>query len=308
MEELNEKAIAHDVRKSAEQGFVGISIITEAGTTPSETKELTEIVARHARGRILTSLLTTFPTLNENIEMVRYARSVGIDMIQLGYPAMWCPNSLSDVVEYTRRVCEASSLPTLLWAADMWGWCQLLQDSNDYPKELLLEFARIPNIVAIKGGTAKAAVLREIYSRGIIPGTVKEPLFPFWIKNFGARWGGISVYNHFYFAPTYFLMLRQGHWKQGMNLYSRMKPIRTIWSETMKAEVGSEETSWGWTGHNRLRWKYVGWLAGLSGGPVRGWFRITPGEMRKLRVAMLASKIPVTRDEDVRFFAGRFPS
>jgi dihydrodipicolinate synthase/N-acetylneuraminate lyase len=304
--ELNEKAIEHDIDATAKQGFLGISIITENGTTPEETKQFMEITAKRSKGKLLTSLLTTFPTIEQNIEMVKYANEVGVDLVQLGYPGGWRPNSLNDVIKYTQEICGASELPTILWAANMWGWCQMLEDPSNYPPALLTKFAKIPNIVGIKSGTSDLSVFEKLHSIGIVPGTVLEDLWPLWVSRFGAQWGGISAFNHFYYCTRYFDELRRGRWKEGMRDYFMMDPIRQTWNRMLGAEVGANGI--GWTGHNRLRWKYAGWLVGLNGGPMRGVFRVTSSDMKSLRSAMSKSKIPVTKDADERFFLGRNPA
>jgi dihydrodipicolinate synthase/N-acetylneuraminate lyase len=307
-QDLNEKAITHDIDKIASQGFCGFSIVTEAGTTPDENKRFMEISVKQAKGKLLTVLLSTFSTLKENLEMATFAHDVGVDMIQLGYPAMWYPNSIDDVLQYTRKFSNVSKLPIILWAAEMWGWCGLLPDPSNYPKKLLLSFASIDDVVAIKAGTKNQEILREIFSTGIIPGTVSEPLWPLWISKFGAQWGGISEYNHLYYCTEYFKLLKAGHWDKGMDLYFKMAPIRDLWGKMLRSEVGGTELDWAWTGHNRLRWKYAAWLAGLNGGPLRGNFRIGSADMIRIRKAMMASGIPVTMDEDRRFFEGRNPA
>ena len=307
MQSLNEKAIIHDIDEIAKQGFCGFSIITETGTTPAENKQLMEICARRARGKLLTVLLSTFPTLKENLEMTAFAHEAGVDMIQLGFPSMWRPSSTEDVLQYTQNICDVAKMPVILWAAEMWGWCGLLNDASNYPKDLLLKFSSLDNVVAIKAGTRDPGILKEIFAKGIIPGTVSEPLWPLWIRKFNAQWGGISEYNHLYFCAEYFKSLRAGDWNRGMELYFKMAPIRDLWGRLLRAEVGGTDVDWGWTGHNRLRWKYAAWLSGLNGGPLRGSFRIAPTDMVHIRKAMLASEIPVKSETDDKFFEGRNP-
>jgi 4-hydroxy-tetrahydrodipicolinate synthase len=98
-----------------------------------------------------------------------------------------------------------------------------------------------------------------------------------------------------------------GKFEQGMDLYWKMGPVRKAWEEVILTEVGGNNP-WGWTGHNRLRWKYVQWLVGGNGGPLRGWYRVDNFFMKKIRPAIVASDIPVTQDPDAKFFEGRNPS
>ncbi|TLX97422.1 MAG: dihydrodipicolinate synthase family protein [Thaumarchaeota archaeon] len=307
MKYLNEKAIAHDIAQHIKQGFLGASIITEAGTSGEETKRFIDLCVKYSKGRLLTSLLTTFSTVDENLEMVKYARDAGVNMIQLGYPAMWRPSSVEDVLKYTQRICETSGLPTLLWASSMWGWCEMLEDPLNYPRDFLLKLAKIPNIIAMKQGTTDNNFWAEVYKTGVVPGHVVESLWPYWIQRFGGQWGGISVYNHVYYAPEYFRLLLDGDWQRGMELYMKMGPLRRSWEDVILVEVGGGNIPWGWTGHNRLRWKYMQWLVGLNGGPIRGWYRIDNAFMKKIRASMIASDIPITKDPDSKFFEGRNP-
>jgi 4-hydroxy-tetrahydrodipicolinate synthase len=309
MEGLNERAIVHDIHEIARQGYRGFSIVTEAGTTREETWKFIDLCAKHApKNNLLAVLLSTFSTRAENLEMVRYARDAGLDLIQLGYPAMWMPTSLEEVLKYTKQICKEAHIPVILWAAEMWGWCGLLDNPSNYPREFLLELASVDNIVAIKAGTKNREILKELFSkRGIIPGTVSEPAWPAWIRKFDAQWGGISMYHQLFFCPQYFKQMRSGAWEKGTELYFKMTPIRDLWQKMLRAEVGGVGHEWGWTGHNRLRWKYASWLTGLNGGPLRGNFRIAPMDMIHIRKAMVNSEIPVTADEDGKFFEGRKP-
>ena len=59
---------------------------------------------------------------------------------------------------------------------------------------------------------------------------------------------------------------------------------------------------------NRVQWKYMGWLAGFNGGPLRAPVARIPDRMMKtLRQGLMASKFGCTSDDDSQFLIGRFP-
>ena len=59
---------------------------------------------------------------------------------------------------------------------------------------------------------------------------------------------------------------------------------------------------------NRTNWKYMDWLAGFNGGPLRSPAQRIPDRfMKTLRLGLKASGCFVTDDDDSQFMAGRFP-
>ncbi len=60
---------------------------------------------------------------------------------------------------------------------------------------------------------------------------------------------------------------------------------------------------------HRHLWKYQYWLNGFNGGPIRQPLpRITDGQMRTLRQALVRSGITPAPGEDSEFFVGRNPT
>jgi 4-hydroxy-tetrahydrodipicolinate synthase len=55
-----------------------------------------------------------------------------------------------------------------------------------------------------------------------------------------------------------------------------------------------------------MAWKYMGWLNGMNGGPLRApTMRLTSDQMRIGRRGLLLSELPRTEDQDELFYLGR---
>jgi hypothetical protein len=69
---LNEEAIAHDIQRERELGFTGFLIVAECGTTPEELRRLIDVSVAES-GELVTVLQAATSTLEENVELIRYA-------------------------------------------------------------------------------------------------------------------------------------------------------------------------------------------------------------------------------------------
>jgi 4-hydroxy-tetrahydrodipicolinate synthase len=59
---------------------------------------------------------------------------------------------------------------------------------------------------------------------------------------------------------------------------------------------------------NRTVWKYMDWLAGFNGGPLKPpTSRISDGQMAQLRAGLKTAGLPVTDSPDSEFLIGRNP-
>jgi 4-hydroxy-tetrahydrodipicolinate synthase len=59
---------------------------------------------------------------------------------------------------------------------------------------------------------------------------------------------------------------------------------------------------------HRYVWKYMGWLHGFNGGPLRmPTMRIVPAQMQAMRSGVERAGLEPTKDSDSEFFVGRNP-
>ena len=99
---LNEKAIAHDIRRGAEMGFWGTLIASESGTTFREYCQFMEIAAAAApKGFALVTHLS-FDTFEEMIEAAKLAETLGFEGALASYPPSFRPTSAAEIVS-TRK-------------------------------------------------------------------------------------------------------------------------------------------------------------------------------------------------------------
>src|SRR5262245_37178679 len=147
---INERAIRHDVRLEKEYGFWGTLLVSECGTTMPEMRQVIDIGVDEAKKiGLRTVLLSSFPTLNDNIEMVRYAESAGVDLVLLSYPMTFYPKSEEDVYAFTKAVADSTSLGVMLFCIHLWNFGRL--HPADFSPTLIGRLIDdCPNVVAVK--------------------------------------------------------------------------------------------------------------------------------------------------------------
>jgi 4-hydroxy-tetrahydrodipicolinate synthase len=85
--------------------------------TMEERRTLVRESVTMARGRVLVIALTTHPSLEAAIELARFARDAGADLIKLAPPYPYTPPDRV-LLEYVRRVTDAVTMPFLLESSD----------------------------------------------------------------------------------------------------------------------------------------------------------------------------------------------
>lgn len=305
---LNEAAIRHDVRRDLELGFWGALVVSECGTTKEEYKQFLSIVIDEARGRLRTVVHGSFDTLEDVLDVCRFAESAGADLLLTTYPPNFYPISLTEVRDYTARVLEGTSLAAILFSVHQWNFGRL--HPSDLPVDVVADLAKFPNAVAIKaeGGPPGNGALVEILRAcgdDLLVSDPREFNSPGWVRFFGMQWMGTSNFETFGdVVPKYFSLLHQGKWQEAMEEYWRIHPIRSRRLKDMQS----------WAGGNvihRYSWKYQAWLNGFNGGPLRmPAMRLEEGAVAGLREAMLMAG---TVSDDIPagladFYVGRNPA
>jgi dihydrodipicolinate synthase/N-acetylneuraminate lyase len=306
---VNEAAIRHDVRRERELGFWGTLLVSECGTTKEEMCQVIDIAVDEARSvGLRTTLLASFPTIDDTQEVIGYAEANGVDLVLVSYPLLFYPTKEEEVFEYTKEVADSTSLGVLLFCINQWNFGRL--HSSGFSPQLIGRLVEeVPNVVAIKNeiGLPGVGGIAEVFHRFRDQVVVTDPLeqnAPAWITTFGMPFLGTSNYEYMAGEVVKYFDLLQDpeHYDAGMEIYWQLQPARVA-----SAQVASEYMAGGSLVH-RLVWKYQYWLNGFNGGPIRQpHLRLNDRQMRILRQGLIASGIEPAPGDDADFFVGRNP-
>lgn len=300
---LNDAAIAHDVRLAAEYGFWGTLVASESGTTVDEYIRFLEVAADAAPQGFRLIAHLSFSTVEESLLVADAAEAIGIEGALLSYPPGFAPRSAQEVVDHTAHVAEHTDLALVLFAVMTWGWGHL--HPSGFPTDALADMARLETAVALKyeaGGAAMVSSFADVHRRCAEHVIVENPMeqhAPGLVPTYDIPWIGTSGYEAFGDrVPRMFAALRAGDFDRAME---------TFWSyhAAREAKGAFHATFKGANLIHRAGWKYLGWLQGFNGGPLRmPQMRLTGGQMRGLRAGLVASGFDVPAD-DSGFLSGR---
>lgn len=308
LKSLNEQGIRHDISKIVDLGFSYTLLCTELAITPEENAQFTALAKDTAGDKLGLFFHAGFGTLAENIEAVKLAEKAGADIVLLSYPTNFWPTSEQEIYDYTKAFCDATDLGVMLFPIPLWGFERV------HPAGMSQELLRrllddCPNVVAIKAeqGFPHVGGLIETYHKFgmevIISCPIESDIIPL-ASLMQVQFSGTSYTQWMsdYF-PKAFDLARNGKHEEAMKLYWQVAPARgAVGAATGAYMPGSNYI-------NRTHWKYMDWLAGFNGGPLRApGGRIPDRFMKVLRQGLQASKLPCTEDADSQFLVGRFPS
>lgn len=302
---LNKKAIQHDVQLSAKWGYWGALLVSECGTTVEEYKEMIDIAAEAKPENFHLVVHGSFDTLEEVVEVARYGQDRGCTGHLLSYPTYFYPQTEQEIFDYTKVAAEASDLGLILFAVPTWNFGRF--DPTGFSIDLLEKMAELDTAVALKyecGGPGLSGMM-QVQHRLRDKILISEPMEfngPICITEYGMQWMGTSGYE--YFAdkvPQWFNLLREGKIDEGMEVFWSLQPARQARSALHASISGAKLI-------HRTAWKYMGWLNGMAGGPLRmPTMRLDDRQMKSLRDGLVRSGLEVTSDPDAAFFEGRFP-
>jgi dihydrodipicolinate synthase/N-acetylneuraminate lyase len=304
---LNEAAIRHDVRHCAKLGYSGTLLVSEGGTTFDEYLQFVEIAAAAAPKDFQLMVPGSFNSVDETIEACRHAERNGCVGVLLSYDPNFYPSSEDDVYEYTKRVSDSTDLGIILFAVATWGFARF--HPSQFSPMLVERLAGLETAMAVKyeanhpGLVAgMAAVLRRVGGK-IVVSDPMEFNGPGWIDLFGMQWMGTSGYEYFGDrVPRWFNLLHEGKWDEGMEVYWSVAPARAVRGALHQSVAGAKLI-------HRPAWKYMGWLQGFNGGPLRmPQMRLDGKLMRDLREGLVKSGYDVPGEPDTAFFTGRNPA
>lgn len=302
---LNEQAARHDVETTIAHGFVGALACSEVVMSMEEYRRFVEVMVEQAAGRIFVVHHAVFNTLEDNIVAARLAAEAGAELVLLGYPPCFYPQSLEEVYAYTKAFCDATDLAVMLFPIPTWGFGRF--SPIDMPVDLLRRLVDdCPNVVAIKaeGGMphimGPIEVHRAFQDEVVISFPMEHEFIPlaqlidvpFCGTNFSAFFGPV--------LPRVFDMIRERRFDEATAEFHRIDPARNAFASVPQAGGGLI---------NRLLWKYEGWLQGYNGGPLRHpTARVYQRDMAALRRGQEAAGLDPTPDADALFFVGRNPA
>jgi 4-hydroxy-tetrahydrodipicolinate synthase len=303
---VNELGVRHDVRRDIELGFAGALMVSEVGTTLEEYIRCLEWAVDEARGRLLLVHHASFNTLEENVEALRKAEAAGAELVLLSYPPSFYPADEQEIYEYTRAVCDSTSLAVLLFAITLWGFERV------HPAALSMDLLDrlihdCPNVVGVKaeGGHPSIAgfahVWHRFHDRVIVTNPIVQSAIPLATM---VPMQVIATSNTEYYGsaiPQIFRLAQQGEADKALESFWRITPAWRA-NEQVAAIPAAHIV-------NRMAWKYQAWLAGFNGGPVRmPTTRIAWNQMQAFRKGLIDAGLYVTDDTDEKFFIGRNPS
>jgi 4-hydroxy-tetrahydrodipicolinate synthase len=302
---LNARAIAHDVQLSARFGFWGTLLVSECGTTLGEYCEMIDIAAGARPAGFELVVHGSFDTLDEVITAARYGQEHGCTALLLSYPTYFYPQSRQEIYDYTRAVTDATDLAVILFAVPTWNFGRF--EPTEFPTDTLAAMCDLESVVAVKyecglPGFSGMVQIQRLLKNKVLISEPMEYNGPACVEMFGMQWMGTSGYE--YFAdrvPTWFRLLREGQFEEGMALFWLLQPARAARGRLHQSIAGAKLI-------HRTAWKYMGWLNGMAGGPLRmPTMRLDDVQMKSLRDGLVRSGIQPTKDPDSAFFAGRFP-
>lgn len=304
---LNEQGIRHDVQRVIDLGFKYTLLCSEVAITLEENAQFTAWARDTAGDRLGLFFHAAFGTLQENIEAARLAEKAGADIVLLSYPPQFWPTSEQQIFDYTKAFCDATDLAVMLFPIPLWGFERV------HPAGMPVAFVRrlldaCPNIVAIKSeqGFPLVAGLCEMYrhfrDEVVISCPIEGDAIPM-MSLMQLQFSGTSNTQWMgSYYPEAFELARTGKWDEAMARYWQVQPARKAGGAVAAAYVPGADVL------NRTSWKYMDWLAGFNGGPLRApAMRIPDRWMKTLRQGLAASGLPVTADADSEFIVGRFP-
>jgi 4-hydroxy-tetrahydrodipicolinate synthase len=306
LKKLNEAAVRHDVRRSRELGFWGCLAVSECGTTPDEYLRFIEVAVDEAGDDFHVVVHGSFDTIDDVIRVGRASAAAGADVLLLSYPPTFYPRTDDDVYEYSTAVMDAVPLATVLFAVHHWNFQRLHPAELSPP--LVVRLADHPRAVALKceggaGNGAHADVLRLCGDKLLISDP-REATSPGHVQWFGMQWMGTSNFQYFGDAvPRYFDLMHEGRWDEAMEIYWRIHPARTARLADGQSYAGAHFI-------HRASWKYMEWLVGFNGGPLRmPVMRLNDGATRRLAdAAVRAGIIDRVPGGMADFHLGRNPS
>ncbi len=304
---INEAAVRHDVRKQLEYGFDGALLVSEVSITQDEYREFCEIAFDEAGGRQIFFHHSSWSDLAGARSALRIAEETGAEVVLLSYPPNFYPQSEQEIYDYTRAICDSTTLGVMIFPMFLWGFSPRIHPS-DIPVTLIRRLLDdCPNIVAIKAeggfpGIMGVIECHRLFGDEVVISCPIESEFIPLAQVMELRLSATS--DHEYYGssiPDVFRLLQSGRFDEATDLYWKIHPARRA-RNSLAAQLH------GGAFINRQAWKFQAWLQGYNGGPLRQpTQRIHDAQMNALRRGLMESGLNPTEQSNAEFFIGRNP-
>ena len=304
---INEAGVRHDVRKQLEYGFDGALLVSEVSITAGEYRQFCEIALDEAGGRQMFFHHSSWSDLEQARSALRIAEETGAEVVLLSYPPNFYPRSEQDIYDYTKAICDSTSLGVMIFPMFLWGFSPRIHPS-DIPASLIRRLLDdCPNIVAIKAeggfpGIMGVIECHRLFGEEVVISCPIESEFIPLAQVMPLRLSATS--DHEYFGssiPDAFRLLQAGRYDEATELYWKIHPARRA-KNALAAQLN------GGAFINRQAWKLQAWLQGYNGGPLRQpTQRIHDAQMNALRRGLLDAGLNPSDEPNADFFVGRNP-
>jgi 4-hydroxy-tetrahydrodipicolinate synthase len=301
---LDEEGVRLDVRQSVAQGLFSTCCALDAGLAADEKRRLVELAVDEAAGRIAVSIAPGAAPVDEVLALVRHAEAVGASHVHLAYPQDFAPRSADELVDYVRRVADASALSVCLTATDRTAFHAL--HPSGVPLAAFERLAEHDAVVALQLGSQDSGLILEACERlggRLLVGSPHLGWLPMLAAEFGVQWSGPwnveAVQSPARPLATEMLShLAAGDLAAAMRCYWAMAPAFGAWSRAAQSFAHTGAQHWPLL-------KYQQWLGGGNGGMTRQpVMRLFQRDMQAIRAGLAAAGVECG-DADAEFFRGR---
>jgi len=301
---LDEEGIRWDVQQTIKHTFCS-TFVAPAGCTPEEMRRLVEVIIDEAGGRLHVSLpLGYHGTPEMNKPLIEFAEAAGVSHFMVMHPPSFYPKTKEEIYEVTRRLCDATRLPIVLYPTHKFNFERF--HPSRFPLDILDRLVEIDNVVSMKVSILEPGFIYECFSRysdRILVMCPWERWVPELVHNYGMQWIGAGTYELFQcpehpYLADYLEMMMQGRRNEAMDIYWKLTPVREVFEKQFIPTV--------WSGvYNSPMLKYYQWLTGGNGGYIRGsQHLIFQHDMEECKQALRAIGI-TPREPDEEFYIGR---
>lgn len=304
LDELDEDGIRLDVRQSIEHGFFSSLLTLEAGLTAAEKKRMLSVATDEAGDRLGIALSLTGETLEENIDLLQHAESVGATHALVSYPQAFRPKTQDEVHDFVRSLAESTNIGLYLFVSDKFSFHHL--HPSGVPFEAYEKLADVDNIVAMKLGGMDSGMIHECCERfgdRLLVTTVNLGLLPMLRKCYGVQWSGAWTAEALQspeqpHAVRFMNLLLEDRIDEAMQIYWRLAPALGAMMRVMAPLVPTGTYHWPML-------KFYQWLSGGNGGMTRQpCMRLFERDMQVIRGGLRAVGVDC-EDPNEDFFVGR---
>ncbi|MCP5190646.1 MAG: dihydrodipicolinate synthase family protein [Pseudomonadales bacterium] len=291
LSELDEEGIRWDVRQAVAHGFFATLCACETGLTFDEARRFVSIVCDEASGKLLVAVTLLFDSLEQNLAMAYHAADAGCDLLQIGFPPNYYPDSEEQIFQVLHTLARATELGVILYP------------SPHYNFERFHPSAFPPAVLERLSEPGLAADMVSRFGGKLLINNPIERQLPLMVLAAQQQYIGPGCYEAFQSPEQrnvvdYFALLRQGKTAEAMEIYWKLTPARGLFEAKMMptAMLGCY--------HWPLQ-KYYQWLTGGNGGYTRQpCMKLHQFELEPIKFTLMQLGI-MPRQPDEEFYIGR---